>query len=74
MLCLMPALRTGATILLANKFSRSQFFNWLRNYTPTMVIGVPAVINMLLESEPDPRDVAATKKLRFVLINCTFNG
>ena len=66
MLCLMPALRTGATILLANRFSRSQFFNWLRNYTPTMVIGVPAVINMLLESEPDPRDVAATKKLRFM--------
>ncbi|MGB0629796.1 MAG: class I adenylate-forming enzyme family protein [Alphaproteobacteria bacterium] len=66
MLCLSPALRVGATILLANRFSRSRFFDWLRDYQPTMVIGVPTVINMLLEHEPTPDDVAATRRLRFM--------
>ena len=49
MLCLNPALRVGATILLAARFSRSRFFDWLRDHAPTMVIGVPTVINMLLD-------------------------
>ena len=66
MLCLTPALRVGATILLANRFSRSRFFDWLRFFSPTMVIGVPTVINMLLEHEPTPEDVAATRQLRFM--------
>ena len=66
MLCLVPALRTGATILLANRFSRSRFFGWLRDFDPTMVIGVSTVINMLLEHDPSPDDIAATRRLRFM--------
>lgn len=66
MLCLNPALRVGATILLARRFSRSRFFGWLRDFDPTMVIGVPTVINMLLEHDPAPEDIAATKALRFI--------
>lgn len=66
MLCLSPALRVGATILLAGRFSRSRFFGWLRDYAPTMVIGVPTVINMLLEHEASPEDIAATQALRFM--------
>lgn len=66
MLCLSPALRVGATILLASRFSRSKFFGWLRDFTPSMVIGVPTVINMLLEHEPAPEDIAATRALRFM--------
>ncbi len=66
MLCLNPALRVGATILLAERFSKSRFFQWLRQYNPTMVIGVPTVINMLLEQEPKPEDIEATKQLRFM--------
>ena len=66
MLCLSPALRVGATILLANRFSRSRFFGWLRDHEPTMVIGVPTVINMLLEHAPSSDDVAATRRLRFM--------
>jgi acyl-coenzyme A synthetase/AMP-(fatty) acid ligase len=54
MLYLNPALRVGATILLATRFSRSQFFDWLRDHAPTMVIGVPTVIKMLLEHDPRP--------------------
>jgi acyl-coenzyme A synthetase/AMP-(fatty) acid ligase len=66
MLCLNPALRVGATILLASRFSRSRFFGWLREFAPTMVIGVPTVINMLLEHDPAPEDIAATRALRFM--------
>jgi len=66
MLCLNPALRIGATVLLAARFSRSRFFDWLRGFTPTMVIGVPTVINMLLERDPTPGDIAATRRLRFM--------
>lgn len=66
MLCLNPALRVGATILLASRFSRSRFFGWLRDFTPSMVIGVPTVINMLLEHDPTPEDIAATRALRFM--------
>jgi acyl-coenzyme A synthetase/AMP-(fatty) acid ligase len=66
MLCLSPALRVGATILLAHRFSRSRFFGWLRDFTPTMVIGVPTVINLLLGLDPAPEDIAATRALRFM--------
>jgi len=66
MLCLNPALRVGAAILLAERFSRSRFFQWLRQYNPTMVIGVPTVINMLLEQDPQPDDIQLTKQLRFM--------
>ncbi|MFT5486485.1 MAG: acyl-coenzyme A synthetase/AMP-(fatty) acid ligase [Paracoccaceae bacterium] len=66
MLCLNPALRVGATILLAARFSRSRFFDWLRDQAPSMVIGVPTVINMLLEHDPTPADIAATQALRFM--------
>ena len=66
MLCLNPALRVGATILLAARFSRSRFFDWLRDHTPTMVIGVPTVINMLLEHNAQSGDIAATQRLRFM--------
>lgn len=66
MLCLNPALRVGATVLLAARFSRSRFFDWLRDHVPTMVIGVPTVINMLLEHDPSPEDIAATRSLRFM--------
>lgn len=66
MLCLQPALVVGATVLLARRFSRSRFFDWLRRWRPTMVVGVPTVVNMLLEHEPDAADREATGGLRFM--------
>ena len=47
-LSLMPCLMAGAEILFANRFSQSRFFDWLRTYRPTVVIGIPTVVNMLL--------------------------
>jgi acyl-coenzyme A synthetase/AMP-(fatty) acid ligase len=56
---------TGATLVLARKFSQARFFDWLRDYGVTVAVGIPTVINMLLA-----RPVAATKadlpKLRFM--------
>ena len=49
MLCLNPCLVAGAEILLARRFSQSRFFDWIRDHRPTIAIGVPTVVNMLLE-------------------------
>jgi long-chain acyl-CoA synthetase len=51
-----PALLTGATLVLAHKFSQNRFFDWLRDYRVTVAVGIPTVINMLLA-----RPVAVTK-------------
>jgi len=51
-----PALLTGATLVLARKFSQARFFDWLRDYRVTVCVGIPTVINMLLA-----RPVAVTK-------------
>jgi long-chain acyl-CoA synthetase len=51
-----PALLTGATLVLAHKFSQNRFFDWLRDHRVTVAVGIPTVINMLLA-----RPVAVTK-------------
>ena len=66
MLSLQPALAAGAALVFADGFSRSRFFGWLRDHRPTMAIGVPAVINMLLGRTPSAEDRAALAGLRFV--------
>jgi len=60
-----PTMLTGATLVLARKFSQARFFDWLRDYRVTVGVGIPTVINMLLA-----RPVAVTKadlpELRFM--------
>ena len=51
-----PSLLTGATLVLARKFSQARFFEWVRDYGVTVAVGIPTVINMLLA-----RPVAVTK-------------
>ena len=51
-----PALVTGATLVLARRFSQARFFDWLREYGVTVAVGIPTVINMLLA-----RPVSVTK-------------
>lgn len=51
MLTLMPCLAAGASIVFAKRFSQSRFFDWIREYRPTIVIGVPTVVNMLLNRD-----------------------
>jgi long-chain acyl-CoA synthetase len=51
-----PTLLTGATLVLARKFSHARFFDWVREHGVTVAVGIPTVINMLLA-----RPVAVTK-------------
>ena len=53
MLSLMPCLVTGATLIFASRFSQSRFFDWIAAHKPTVVIGVPTVVNMLLNRETE---------------------
>jgi long-chain acyl-CoA synthetase len=43
-----PTMLTGATLVLARKFSQARFFDWLRDYRVSVAVGIPTVINMLL--------------------------
>ncbi len=65
MLSLNPVVLAGATLIFARNFSRSRFVAWLRDYRPTIVIAVPAVINMLLEDAPADA-LSAFESVRFV--------
>ena len=51
-LSLMPFLETGLTLHIARRFSRSRFFDWIRDHEITFAAGVPTVINMLLDKPP----------------------
>jgi len=64
-LSIMPGLISGATVVYAKTFSRSRFDSWLKDYGITICVGVPTVINMLLERQSTlhKRDLPA---LRFM--------
>lgn len=58
-------LQSGATLVLAPRFSQTRFFDWIRDHRATIAAGVPTVLRMLLD-----RPVAVTARdvptLRFV--------
>lgn len=45
---LMPFLEKGLTMHIARRFSHSRFFDWIRTHGITFAVGIPAVVNMLL--------------------------
>src|SRR5262249_56823003 len=47
-LSLMPFLQKGLTLHIARRFSHSRFFDWVREHGITFSVGVPTVVNMLL--------------------------
>ena len=65
MLTAMPMLATGGTILFARRFSHSRFFDWIADYRPSMAIGVPTVVNMLLDGT-DSAPAEAFSGVRFM--------
>tara|TARA_Y100001936_G_scaffold254114_1_gene325123 strand:- start:12332 stop:13918 length:1587 start_codon:yes stop_codon:yes gene_type:complete len=67
-LSLMPWLQTGLTMHIAQRFSRSRFFNWIRDHGITFAAGVPTVVNMLL-NEPPPESDRDLPSLR--LMTCS---
>jgi len=60
-----PTMLTGATLVLARKFSQARFFDWLRDYRVTVAVGIPTVINMLL-AKPVSVTHADLPALRFM--------
>jgi len=60
-----PAMLTGATLVLARKFSQARFFDWLRDHRVTVAVGIPTVINMLL-AKPVAVTRADLPALRFM--------
>ena len=61
----MPFVSLGLSIVMAAGFSRSRFFDWVRDHRITVAAGVPTVINMLLD-EPVEVDRAAIASLRLM--------
>ncbi len=62
-LSLMPMLQTGLTLCLARQFSGRHFASWVERYSVTVSVGVPAVINILL-NRPELTDRAKLASLR----------
>ena len=60
-----PTLLTGATLVLARRFSQARFFDWLRDYCVTVAVGIPTVLNMLL-ARPAAVTKADLPALRFM--------
>lgn len=65
-LSLGATLQTCAGLVFAPKFSRSRFFDWIREYRITIAAGVPTVINMLLE-RPVPVTGDDLPTLKFIM-------
>ncbi len=64
-ICLNPTLCSGDTLIFAEKYSQNRFFDWIRDYRPTVVVGIPAVVGMLLNRDPDEAD-DLLRRLRFM--------
>lgn len=58
-------LSRGATLVLARKFSQSNYFYWIRDYGVTIAAGNPTVINMML-NRPSPLRGKDLVTLRFI--------
>jgi acyl-CoA synthetase (AMP-forming)/AMP-acid ligase II len=46
-----PLLVGGGSVYFAKRYSQSRFFDWIRDHKPTISIGIPTVVNMLLNRQ-----------------------
>ena len=67
-LSLMPWLQTGLTLHIANRFSHSRFFEWIKAHEITFAAGVPTVVNMLLN---EPLGITAADVPSLRLMTCS---
>jgi acyl-coenzyme A synthetase/AMP-(fatty) acid ligase len=51
----LPTLERGATLILGARFSRSRFFDHIRQHGATIATGNPTTIHLLLDSDGHPR-------------------
>lgn len=61
----MPFVALGLSVFMAAGFSRTRFFDWVREHKITVAAGVPTVINMLLD-QPVDVDRAEIASLRLM--------
>lgn len=59
----MPFVQLGLSVFMADGFSRSRFFDWVRDHRISVAAGVPTVINMLLD---DPVEAVPGRTLRLM--------
>ena len=62
-LSLMPCLIAGLTLCVAPRFSRRSLPGWLRRGKITVCVGVPAVVNILLEAPLPPATLAGVRAM-----------
>ena len=62
---LQPLLFGGGCVVFAPKFSFSRLFGWIRDYRITKAIGIPAVVNMLLD-RPADEETGSLETLEFM--------
>jgi len=60
-----PSMQTGATLVFARKFSQARFFDWIKTHGVTIAVGIPTVLNMLL-NRPVPVTKADVPTLKFM--------
>src|SRR5437899_10698235 len=60
-----PTMLTGATLVLARKFSQARFFDWLREDRVTFCVCIPTVIYMFL-ARPVALSNAVLPALRYL--------
>jgi len=65
---LMPFLEMGVTLHIARRFSHSHFFDWIQKHGITFAVGVPTVVNMLLNK---PLGYTAKDVPTLRLMNCS---
>lgn len=68
LLTILSSMVTGATLILARKFSRSRFPAWLKENHVTISTGVPTVINMLVN---DPIQLHKNEVPALKFITCS---
>lgn len=61
---LITTILSGSTLIIAPKYSTSQFWEWVEKYDPTWISLVPTMIAMLLST--DKPDFLAKSNLRFI--------
>ena len=67
-LSFLPWLQTGLTLHIANRFSHSRFFEWIKDHGITFAAGVPTVVNMLLN---EPLGITASDVPSLRLMTCS---
>lgn len=63
---LCASLMAGATVIIAQRFSRTNFWEWAERHSATWLSLVPTIMKILLQTEPNERPAFLPGSVRFV--------